>query len=131
MEYLPEGPTITVPTDRYNYGVHDAVRGHNQINLGSWEEDHANNTTTFVLGPCVVKQINLTKARKIARFWGNGFSVMLNETSKPIIKRYMLLDGQRLVIAESKGQPPLLFSDSHATYDDELWLKKFPEEVWV
>lgn len=78
----------------------------------------------------MVEDITLTKARKIARTWTRQFVENLNVMNNPSIHRYMMLDGQRLVLAQCENTSPLLFADSHASFDDDLWLKQFPEEVW-
>jgi hypothetical protein len=130
MEYLAKGPTFIVSNDRYTYGIPDAIRGHAGNNEGSYVRHREKDTVELNLGPCVVEAISLTKARKIANTWSSSFKTMLNEMSEPIIQRYMLLDGQRLVSVESQNFMPLLFADSHASFDDDLWLKQFPEECW-
>ena len=130
MEYLAKGPTFIVSNDRYTYGIPDAVRGHAGNNEGSYVHHREENTVELNIGPCMVETISLTKARKIANTWSSSFRVMLNEMPEPIIQHYMLLDGQRLVSVESKGLMPLFFADSHASFDDDLWLKQFPAEVY-
>jgi hypothetical protein len=133
MEYLAKGPTFIVPNDRYTYGIPATVRGHEGNNKGSYTHHREDDTVELNIGPCMAENISMAKARNIASGWASiwpKFKVEFNKISEPTIRRYILLDGQRLVSVESKNRMPLIFADSHAGFDDDLWLKQFPSEVY-